>query len=153
MRRLLLILALTLAPLAAAAVEPEEMLDDPALEARARAISAEVRCVVCQNETIDTSNAGVAKDLRLLIRERLLAGDTDQEVYDHLVARYGDFVLFRPPMRGANLILWFAPVAIFGVAGGAVALWLVRRPRRPAEAERGLTPEEEAALARLDQRR
>lgn len=153
MRRALLALLLLLAPLAGGAVEPEEMLDDPALEARAREISAEVRCVVCQNEAIDTSNAGVARDLRVLIRERLQAGDTNQEVFDHLVARYGDFVLFRPPMRGANLVLWFAPAALLAVAGGAVAVWLLRRPRRPSEAERALTPEEEAALARLDERR
>jgi cytochrome c-type biogenesis protein CcmH len=97
-----------------AAVEPDEILSDPALEARAREISTGVRCVVCQNEPIDTSNASVAKDLRLLVRERLLAGDTNTQVEAFLVARYGDYVLFRPPFRGATYVLWFAPIVIFG---------------------------------------
>ena len=97
MRRLLLVLSLLLAA-PALAVEPSEMLDDPVLEQRARALSAEIRCVVCQNESIDSSNAEIAHELRVLVRERLVAGDSDQEVLDYLVARYGDFVLLRPPV-------------------------------------------------------
>ena len=103
MRRLVLLLCLIAAPVFA--VEPDEILDDPALEERARVISAQVRCVVCQNEPIDSSNAGVARDLRLLIRERLVAGDTNDEVYAYLVARYGDFVLFKPPFKPSTLSL------------------------------------------------
>src|SRR3546814_8109266 len=106
MRRLLLVLSLLLAA-PALAVEPSEMLDDPVLEQRARDLSAEIRCVVCQNESIDSSNAEIARELRLLVRERLVAGDSDQQVLDYLVARYGDFVLLRPPMKPATYLLWF----------------------------------------------
>ena len=91
------------------AVEPDELLADPVLEQRARVISKQVRCVVCQNQDIDSSNAGVARDLRLLVRERLVAGDTDQQVMDFLVARYGDYVLFNPPWKPSTYILWVAP--------------------------------------------
>tara|TARA_R110002073_G_scaffold234626_1_gene395859 strand:- start:1259 stop:1732 length:474 start_codon:yes stop_codon:yes gene_type:complete len=104
------------------AVEPDEILSDPVLEARARDISTNLRCVVCQNENIDSSNAGVARDLRLLVRERLVAGDTDDQVYDFVVARYGDFVLFRPPWKPTTYALWLSPfvaalVGIFMVTG------------------------------------
>lgn len=134
----------------AGAVQPDEVLDDPALEARARAISAEVRCVVCQNETVDTSNAGVARDLRLLIRERLVAGDTDEEVLQYLVDRYGDFVLFRPPLRADTAILWFSPfVLLFGAAIGAF-VFLRRKPASPRSAVTPLNVDEEAALAMLE---
>lgn len=99
------------------AVEPDEILSDPVLEARARDISSNLRCVVCQNEAIDTSNSGVARDLRLLVRERLVAGDTDDQVYDYVVARYGDFVLFRPPWKPSTYALWLSPIfaALIGV--------------------------------------
>lgn len=93
----------------AAAVEPGERLSDPALEARARALSQELRCLVCQNQSIDDSSAPLARDLRLLVRERLQAGDGDAAVRDYLVARYGDFVLLRPPVKAATLALWLAP--------------------------------------------
>ncbi|NNK77220.1 MAG: cytochrome c-type biogenesis protein CcmH [Litoreibacter sp.] len=131
------------------AVEPDEVLADPVLEERARAISANVRCVVCQNEPIDSSNAGVARDLRILIRERLTAGDSDQEVYDFLVARYGDYVLFKPPFKPSTYALWLAPFVILGVGGGA-ALWvLARRPRRVRAEDQSLSAEEEQALTKL----
>ncbi len=109
------------------AVEPDEVLDDPVLEARARAISEDVRCVVCQNEPIDSSNAGVARDLRMIIRERLLAGDTDQEVFDFLVLRYGDYVLFNPPWKPSTYALWLGPFVILFVGFVAVVIALTRR--------------------------
>ena len=111
-----LLLPLFLWAAAAQAVQPDEVLDDPVLEERARALSAEIRCVVCQNESIDTSNAPLARDLRLLVRARLEAGDSDQEVLDYLVARYGDFVLLRPPVRPSTYLLWFGPALLLGLA-------------------------------------
>lgn len=143
------ILALALLASPAFAVEPDEVLSDPVLEGRAREISTNVRCVVCQNEPIDSSNAGVARDLRLLIRERLMAGDTDQEVYDFLVVRYGDFVLFKPPFKPSTYALWLGPFAILFIGGVAVAVSLVRRPRKPATKILKLNAEEETALAKL----
>lgn len=146
-RACLLALALLASP--AWAVEPDEILSDPALEERARAISANVRCVVCQNEPIDSSNAGVARDLRVLIRERLVAGDSDQEVYDFLVLRYGDFVLFKPPFKPSTYALWIGPFAILLLGGGAVALMLARRPRKPASDVVALSDDEQAAIDKL----
>lgn len=147
MRALLLALAL-LAAAPALAVEPDEMLDDPVLEQRARDLSAEIRCVVCQNESIDTSNAEIAHELRVLVRERLAAGDSDQEVLDYLVARYGDFVLLRPPVKPSTYALWFGPFVILGL--GAVAVFLYfRRQRLAAALPPALSREEEARLARL----
>ena len=121
----LLLIAL---PVAVPAVEPDEMLEDPALEARARALSLVVRCVVCQNESIDSSNAGIARDLRLLIRERLLAGDSDEEILVFLVERYGNFILLEPPVEPGTWLLWFGPglVLLLGIA--TVILVLRRRP-------------------------
>ena len=145
MRRLALLLALLASPLWA--VEPDEILDDPVLEQRAREISANVRCVVCQNEPIDSSNAGVARDLRILIRERLVAGDSDAQVYDFLVARYGDFVLFRPPLKPSTYLLWGAPALILLIGGLSVAIALTRK-RRVAAVDQ-LSAEEEARLAAL----
>lgn len=142
MRRLLLALCLLAAP--AFAVQPDEMLDDPALEARARAISAGLRCPVCQNETIDESNATLARDLRLLVRERLLAGDSDRQVVDFVVERYGEFVLLRPDARGVNLILWIAGPLML-VAAGGVGLAAIRR-RAAAPAPAALTEEERKRL-------
>lgn len=132
------------------AVEPDEILDDPALEERARNISAEVRCVVCQNEAIDSSNAAIARDLRILIRERLMAGDTDQEVFDLLVSRYGEFVLFKPPFSSATALLWIAPAVFlgFGTIGIFAAL---RRPKSIAAPD--LTEEEEREIHELMQDR
>jgi len=143
MIRRMLIAVLTLAALLsqpAFAVEPDEMLDDPVLEERARAISKQVRCVVCQNQDIDSSNAGVARDLRILVRERLVAGDTDQEVFDFLVARYGDYVLFKPPFKPSTYVLWAAPFVILSIGGIVIALVLAQNARRYRNAARQ-TPE------------
>lgn len=119
-------LALALLATPVAAVQPDEMLADPVLEARARDISAGLRCPVCRNESIDESNAAIARDLRLLVRERLVAGDTDAEVIATVVARFGEFILLKPVATGANLVLWFAPAGLLMV-GVAVALAAQRR--------------------------
>jgi cytochrome c-type biogenesis protein CcmH len=131
-----------------AAVTPGEMLDDPALEARARALSAELRCMVCQNQSIDDSNAPLAHDLRVLLRERIAAGDSDAEVIDFLVARYGEFILLKPRFSARTALLWAAPLVIL-LAGGAVAMRAMRRRRSPAEAGAPLSREEAAALERI----
>lgn len=138
-----LALFLTVAPVWA--VQPDEMLADPALEARARAISREIRCPVCQGETIDDSNAPIARDLRLIIRERLVAGDTDAEAVDYIVVRYGEGVLFNPPVKGVNLILWLAGPALL-LAGIAVAVAAGRRRIGP---ETALSPEEDARVREI----
>ena len=143
----LLALLLLLLTLPAAAVEPDEMLADPALEARARALSQVVRCVVCQNESIDSSSAGIARDLRLLIRERLLAGDSDAQVLDFLVARYGDYVLLEPPVKPSTWLLWAAPPLVL-LLGGAGLLLALRRRRALAPAA-PLDAEERRRLERL----
>ena len=132
---------------AAAAVEPGEQLADPALEERAREISAGLRCLVCQNQSIDDSDAPLARDLRLLVRQRLEAGDSDDSVRDYLVARYGDFILLKPPFEAGTLLLWLTP-AIVLLIGGFV-LW--RRDTRNALSTAGLSDEEEARLAELVQ--
>jgi len=106
------LLALTLASAPVLAVEPGEMLDDPVLEGRARDISVGLRCLVCQNQSIDDSNAQLAKDLRVLVRERLVQGDSNDQVVDYVVSRYGDFVLLKPPMKVSTYVLWFGPVLI-----------------------------------------
>ena len=144
MRRLVLILCVIAAPLWA--VQPDEMLDDPALEARARAISADLRCPVCQNESIDESNASLARDLRILLRERLVAGDSDDEVKDFLVARYGEFVLLTPRMDGINLVLWLAAPVLLLLALGVG--WGVIR-RKPVAVPEGLSAEEQDELDRI----
>jgi cytochrome c-type biogenesis protein CcmH len=131
----------------ALAVEPSEMLADPALEARAREISKGVRCMVCQNQSIDDSNAGLAADLRVIVRERLAAGDSDEEVERYLVARYGDFVLLKPPMRPSTWLLWFGPVLILLIGGIGVALYLRRRSTAATAAP--LSQEEKRRLAAL----
>ncbi|GIL02802.1 MAG: cytochrome c-type biogenesis protein CcmH [Xanthobacteraceae bacterium] len=155
MRRLrLVLLALALLHAPALAVQPDEVLPDPALEARARALSKELRCMVCQNQSIDDSDAPLARDLRVLVRERLAAGDSDTQVVDFLVARYGEFVLLNPRVGWHTALLWLAPAAV--LIGGAIGLVVLIRRRRGANptvaeqvAARTLTPEEEARLARL----
>lgn len=146
MRHLLAVLFLMLAT-AVAAVEPDEILDDPVLEARAREISKDIRCVVCQNEPIDSSNAGVARDLRLLIRERLVAGDSDAEVVQYLVDRYGDYVLFNPPFKPTTYALWLAPFALMGI--GVLAAGVALRRRRSGAGAAALSTEDEAQVASL----
>ncbi|WP_299396606.1 cytochrome c-type biogenesis protein [Pelagibius sp.] len=151
MKRLIAALAFVVAAslgLPAAAVEPDEVLADAALEQRARDLSHEIRCVVCQNESIDSSNAELAKEMRILVRERLVAGDSDQQVLDYLVARYGDFVLLRPPVKPGTYVLWFGP-AVITVLGILGVFFFLRRQRRPASAVQPLSAEEEARLARL----
>lgn len=146
---LALLALLMLAPLVALAITPDELLPDPAQEARAREVSRELRCVVCQSESIDESNADIARDLRLLVRERIKAGDTNDQVIDYVVDRYGEFVLFKPRMTLANAPLWFGgPILlIFGLA--LVGAVLRRRSREVGEQRRDLTPEEQARIDRL----
>lgn len=157
---LLLVLLLAMAPLTAppalAALEAGEELDDPALEARARALFRELRCVVCQNQAIDDSNAPLARDLRHLVRERLAEGDSDQEALAFITARYGDFVLLRPPFQANTYILWLSPLAVL-LLGGLVAATVLRRRQTEPAAIDPLTPEErrrvEALLAAESDRR
>lgn len=131
MRALLAAFFVVLA-LPTAAVEPKEVLADPALEARAREISKELRCLVCQNQSIDDSNADLARDLRVLVRERLTQGDSDDQVLDYLVKRYGDYVLLKPPVKSSTYVLWFGPLVILIL--GIVGLFFFLRGRRPAAA-------------------
>lgn len=144
MIRVLVLLAFLATP--ALAVQPDEMLADPALEARARGISRDIRCPVCQGETIDDSNAPISRDLRIIIRERLVAGDSDAEVVDYIVARYGEFVLFNPRAEGSNLILWLAGPALLLAGIGIAIATQTRRGRKPDAA---LTAEEEARLREI----
>jgi cytochrome c-type biogenesis protein CcmH len=135
---------------AAVAVQPDEMLADPNLEARARNLSRELRCMVCQNQSIDDSEAPLARDLRILVRERLQAGDSDAQVLDFLTARYGEFVLLKPPLAWHTALLWLAPSGVLAV--GVVTLFLARRRRIGAAvgaAEPALTASEEERVARL----
>ncbi|NQW11992.1 MAG: cytochrome c-type biogenesis protein CcmH [Alphaproteobacteria bacterium] len=129
------------------AVQPDEVLSDAALEARARTLSTGLRCLVCQNQSIDDSNAELARDLRLLVRERLLAGDTDQQVLDYLVERYGTYVLLEPPKSNSTLILWYAPVVLLGLGAVAVGIVLSRRRALPGAAP--LNAEERARVDAL----
>ena len=127
------------------AVEPDEVLNDPALEIRAREISKKLRCVVCLNQDIDNSNAGVARDLRLLVRERLTVGDTDKEVLGFVTARYGDYVLLKPPFKPATYALWFAPFVLLMVGGGIIAT-VLSQARRKTVTE-GLSTSDERELS------
>jgi cytochrome c-type biogenesis protein CcmH len=133
----------------AKAVMPDEQLADPKLEARARAIGGELRCVVCQNQTIDDSDAGLARDLRIILRQRLTAGDTDQQAIDFIVQRYGSFVLLKPPFDNQTLLLWLGPFLVLMTGGVAVALYLRRRLEAAHAAPSALTDAEQAELNRL----
>ena len=146
LRRLVLALAFVLTTLPGAfAVQPDEVLSDPELEARARVLSAQMRCLVCQNQSIDDSDAPLAKDLRVLIRERLVQGETNAQVVDYLVSRYGEFVLLKPRLNSRTLLLWGGPFAILLI--GAVVLFLRRRKgSRLAIPEQALSAEEQAKL-------
>ncbi len=144
-----LVLLLLAAALPAAAVDPGEMLADPALEARARDISKDLRCLVCQNQSIDDSDAQLARDLRVLVRQRLAAGSSNEEVVDYVVSRYGDFVLLKPPFKLSTYVLWIGPAIIF--AGGLLAIVVFYR-RRAGLAETApppLSAEESRRLERL----
>jgi cytochrome c-type biogenesis protein CcmH len=151
----LLAAALSLAllmPTLAIAVEPDEVLSDAQLEQRARDISRHLRCLVCQNESIDDSHAPLARDLRLLVRERLTAGDSDDQVYDYLTQRYGDFVLLRPPIKATTWVLWFGPGLVLILGGIGCVVWL--RRRQHAAPAVPLTSDEQRELdALLDQER
>ena len=129
----------------ALAVQPEEVLKDPALETRARDISAGLRCLVCQNQSIDDSDAPLAKDLRVLVRERLTAGDSDEQVKSFVVQRYGEFVLLRPVVGAHTLLLWLTPVLVLAL--GSLAIVLTLRRRRPAPLP--LDDGERAAVERI----
>ncbi|MGP1253709.1 MAG: cytochrome c-type biogenesis protein [Kiloniellales bacterium] len=132
----------------ALALMPDEILDDPNLEARARALSKDLRCVVCQNEAIDSSNAEIARQMRLLVRERLVAGDDDGQVMDYLQARYGDYVLMKPPVKPETYLLWYGPAVVLLLGGLGVAFYLLRRPKA-AEVAEPLTAAERERLKRL----
>lgn len=148
MKRLALVLALLMAA-PAGAVQPDEVLADPVLEARARELSKGLRCLVCRNENIDESNADLARDLRLVVRERLVAGDSDAEVIAYLVDRYGEYVLLEPTSTGSNLILWIAGPAMLVIAGATAGLYLRRRRSAPEPAARALSEEEKKRLEEI----
>jgi cytochrome c-type biogenesis protein CcmH len=143
MRRLLAVLALLFAVSPALALSPDEQLGDPALEHRARAISAHLRCLVCQNQSIDDSDAPLAKDLRTLVREQLSAGKTDAEIMDYVVARYGHFVLLKPRFNAGTMLLWGTPFAVLLIAGTVMVL---RHRRSVAAPEKPLSEDEKRAL-------
>lgn len=145
MRRLVLIFCLLATPIFA--VEPDEILDDPVLEARARDLSKGLRCLVCRNESIDESNADLARDLRLLVRERLVAGDSDAQAIAYIVDRYGEYVLLKPTFTGANLVLWVAGPTMLIIALGIGAFY-VRRRGKPQPAD-GLSEAEQARLSEI----
>lgn len=146
-KRLLLALVLMLAAAPAFAVNPDEVLSDPSLEARARALSAELRCMVCQNQSIDDSNADLAKDLRLLVRERITDGDTDKQVLKYIVSRYGEFVLLKPPFSVRTLLLWGAPVLLILAGGVLLTVFVRKRAGKPTGSK--LTADEQARLVEL----
>jgi cytochrome c-type biogenesis protein CcmH len=141
------ILSLLITASAAFAWNPGEALQDPALEARARALSANLRCLVCQNQSIDDSDADLARDLRILVRERIMAGDSDEKVIEFLVSRYGEFVLLKPRFGASTYLLWGLPVA--ALAGGAIAVAFAARARRRRRSVDEMTAEEKARLAAI----
>ncbi len=150
MRRLAIILAvLGCMTTAAFAVQPDEVLDNPALEARARDLSKGLRCLVCRNESIDESNASLARDLRLLLRERLVAGDSDSQAVDYNVERYGEFVLLRPGVNGVNWLLWAAGPIMLLIAGGAGVMYIRGRSTATAPQETSLSETEAERLREL----
>ena len=151
LRVTLLCLMMCLVP-AAHALGPDEILPDPALEQRARDISAGLRCLVCQNQSIDDSDADLARDLRILVRERLIAGDSDTEVLDYLISRYGDFVMLKPPFKGSTFILWLGPLFVFILAVIGLVIYFRRRQTELAntsDSSSRLTSEEREQLNRL----
>lgn len=135
---------LSLAP----ALAQEAQLADPILEQRARDLSREIRCVVCQSQSVSDSDADIARELRVLIREQIAAGKSDADVRDYLVARYGDFVLFDPPFKASTYVLWFGPFAVLVIAAFGVAMFFRRRAHEPARV-RELNPDEQSRVARL----
>lgn len=148
LKRLILTLSLALAA-PALAVEPSEMLADPAQEARAREVSKELRCLVCRNENIDDSNATLAKELRVLVRDRISAGDSNDQVIDYLVDRYGEYVLLKPTITGSNLMLYIAGPAMLLIGLGVALVYIRGRRIRETVLADGLSPEEEARLKEI----
>ena len=148
MRRVLALLLLLVLAFPAHATDPSEMLKDPALEARAREIGRVLRCVVCQNQSIDDSSAEVARDMRRAVRERIAAGDSDQKVFDYMVQRYGDYVLLQPPFKARTLVLWLGAPLVLVIAGGA--LLLAARRRKKAAATIAATPLTDEERRRVD---
>lgn len=146
--RLFALLILVFGAFPAFAVQPDEILDDPVLETRARAISENLRCLVCQNQSIDDSDAELARDLRLLVRERLVAGDSDTDVINYVVDRYGEFVLLRPVMGMHTFLLWVAAPALL-IIGLVVLFFSIRKRRMTTASASTMTPEEKKALERL----
>jgi cytochrome c-type biogenesis protein CcmH len=145
--RILVVALAMVSAFPAHAVQPDEVLPDAALEARARNLSRELRCMVCQNQSIDDSDAPLARDLRLLVRERLKAGDSDKQIFDFLVARYGDFVLLKPRFTSHTALLWLLPALV--LLAGAAALFALRRRQRFRPTSTGLSDEEEARVAEI----
>jgi cytochrome c-type biogenesis protein CcmH len=143
--RFALLVTLALAAAQALAVQPDEVMQDPALEARARALSEELRCLVCQNQSIDDSDAPLARDIRVLIRQRIAGGESNEAVRAYLVSRYGDFILLKPPFKPETMLLWLSPALVLGAGLAAVLLARLRTPR----ATPALSAEEEARLAAL----
>jgi cytochrome c-type biogenesis protein CcmH len=148
MRTPVLAALLLLVALAAPAVEPRERLADPALEARARSISSQLRCLLCQNESIDDSGADLAHDIRVFVRERLTAGDTNAQAMQAVVSRYGSFVLLKPPVEPATYLLWYGPPLLLAAGLAGTLIWLKRRPSSPADIA-PLNPEESRRLEGL----
>lgn len=151
MMRWLVLTFVLFAAFPAHAVQPDEILDDPKLEARAREVGKELRCLVCQNQSIDDSDADLARDLRVLVRERIVAGDSNQEVIDYVVSRYGDFVLLNPPFKLKTYALWFGPVVLIVFGVFAVFVFFRRRDGAdaPAAGSPSLSDAEKARLAKL----
>ncbi len=149
MRRLLLVaICLIISMQPVLSVQPDELLADQALESRARSISAGLRCLVCQNQSIDDSDAPLARDLRIIVRERLKAGDSDKEVLDFVVARYGKFILLKPPFDAQTIMLWLLPVTILLVAA-VVIIFRTRRRRVRADGDNYLSDDEQAQLSKI----
>ncbi|MGD1935763.1 MAG: cytochrome c-type biogenesis protein [Candidatus Phaeomarinobacter sp.] len=147
---LCVVMLITLSPGQASAYEPGEVLSDPVLESRARALSAELRCMVCQNQSINDSNAPLAKDLRILVRDRIVQGDTDEEVMDYVVARYGEYVLLRPRLAPHTYLLWFGPFIVLLLAAVlAVRYFRVKRPDSLAEEGTPLSEDERKRIGKL----
>lgn len=145
--RMILILAFLLVPAATLALDAAEMFEDPAQEARAREIGRQLRCLKCRNQSIFDSNAGIAKDLRVAVRERMVAGDTDEQILDYVHQRYGDYVLLNPKMSGQTLVLWVAPLALAALAGLGMAVYFGAQRRSAGSPE--LTEDDRAAAQAL----